>query len=100
MIRDQLLTELWAAYPNVIFDVVEVNPLEIVTRGPWKDDKDIVGKHVPNPDWDRQPDPGVPADIPIREGLNTYYIRVVDGQLKLYDVDDALVKKWWEVWKR
>ena len=30
---------------------------------------------------------------------NVFYIRVENGSVKLYDVDDVLVKKWYEVWK-
>jgi len=46
-------------------------------------------------------DTSIPMDVPIRdEGGNIYFIRVKDGRLTLFDVDDSLVKKWWEVWRR
>ena len=105
MNRDQLLCELWAAYGGdgkVIFDAVEVDPVRIVVRGQpdWKDTLGVAVAHIPDPDWGKV-ESVVPKDIPVRDRVtgNIYYIRVESGSMKLYDVDDALVKKWWEVWK-
>jgi hypothetical protein len=105
MIRDQLLTELWDAYPDIIIDVCEVDPVRIVVRDRpgWRDNLGVVASHVPDPDWQPEPemDFDVPEDIPIREKDtgNVFYIRVKDKKMELYDVDDNKVKKWYEVWK-
>ena len=101
--RDQLLGELWAAYPDTIFDVVDITDgmLAINTRGPWVDSLNIVGKHMPDPDWGKVVDPGVPEEIPIQDRItkNQYVLRMENGVLKTYDMDDKLVKKIWEFWK-